>query len=107
MSTETGKGPVGLITRKSCNRLRKRSTENNKNVRRVCPQDGLLNFRPLCDFLGKEMPGVPFSRLNEGAALAEKPKGFKKRSMLLILRYLALVAVSILVDLLAVGWLRR
>ena len=87
--------------------------EHYEHVRRVCPQDRLLNFRledgwgPLCDFLGKEKPEVPFPRLNEGAALAEKFKEFEKRSMRLILRNLALVAVSIGVGLLAVGWVRR
>lgn len=87
--------------------------EHYEHVRRVCPKDKILNFRledgwgPLCDYLGKEVPGVPFPRLNEGAALAEKFKEFQKRSMLLVLRNVAAVIVSILVCLLAVGWVRR
>lgn len=87
--------------------------EHYEHVRRVCPKERLLNYRledgwdPLCDFLGKEKPGVPFPRLNEGAALKEKFKEFNKRSVLLVLRNLAFVSVSILLGLLAVGWMRR
>lgn len=87
--------------------------EHYDHVRRVCPKDRLLDFKledgwgPLCEFLGKEKPGVPFPRLNEGAALAEKFKEFEKRSMLLVLRNLMLIGVSVWVGLLAVGWARR
>ncbi|KAF6232581.1 hypothetical protein HO173_009249 [Letharia columbiana] len=87
--------------------------EHYAHVRRVCPKDRLLDFRledgwgPLCEFLGKEKPDVPFPRLNEGAALAERFKEFQKRSMLLVLRNLTLVGVSAWVVLLAVGWARR
>ena len=60
-----------------------------------------------CDFLDQEKPGVPFPRLNEGAALAEKSTEFQKRNMLLVLRNLALIALSIWVGPLAVGWVRQ
>ena len=86
--------------------------EHYEHVRRVCPRERILNFRledgwgPLCNFLGKEKPGVPFPKLNEAAALAEKFKEFEKRSMLLVVRNLALVFVSILVALFATGWVR-
>ena len=86
--------------------------EHNEHVRRRCSKERLLSFRldegwgPLCDFLGKEKPGLPVPRLNEGAALKEKFKEFEKRSMLLMLRNLTMVAVSIFVGLLAVGWVR-
>ena len=92
---------------------RKLYREHYDDVRRLCPEERLLDFQledgwgPLCDFLGKEKPGVPFPRLNEGAALAEKFNEFNKRSLLLVLRNLALVIVSILVGLFAVGWMRR
>lgn len=49
---------------------------------------------------------MPFPRLNEGAALAEKFKEFNKRSGLLVVRNLALVSVSIVVGLFAMGWVR-
>ena len=84
-----------------------------EQVRQACPKDRLLNYRledgwgPLCEFLGKEKPGVPFPRLNEGAALAEKFNEFNRRSLRLVVRNLALVAVSIWVGLLAVWWARR
>ncbi len=87
--------------------------DHNEHVRRVCPKDRLLNFRleegwgPLCDFLGKTKPEVPFPRLNEGAALKEKFKEFEKRSMLLILRNLVLVAVSSWLAWISLGWVRR
>ena len=92
---------------------RKLYREHYDDVRRLCPKERLLDFQledgwgPLCDFLGKEKPGVPFPRLNEGAALAEKFNEFNKRSLLLVLRNLALVIVSVLVGLFAVGWMRR
>ena len=55
--------------------------EHYEHVRRLCPKERFLEFRldggwgPLCEFLDKEKPDVPFPRLNEGAALAEKFKG--------------------------------
>ena len=87
--------------------------EHYEHIRRICPKERLLEFRleegwdPLCEFLGKKKPGVPFPRLNEGAALAEKFKEFNRRSMLLVLRNLAVISVSLAVGLLAVAWVRR
>ena len=87
--------------------------EHNEHIRRLCSKERLLNFRldegwgPLCDFLAIEDPGVPFPRLNEGAALKEKFKEFEKRSMTLIVRNVIMVVVSIFVGLLAMGWVRR
>ena len=46
-------------------------------VKRVTPKDRLLTFRleqgwgPLCEFLGKPVPDVPFPRVNEGKAVQE------------------------------------
>lgn len=51
---------------------------HNEMVRRVTPPDRLLLFQledgwePLCKFLGKPVPEVPFPRVNESAALREK-----------------------------------
>ncbi|CAD6593062.1 MAG: hypothetical protein ASARMPRED_007001 [Alectoria sarmentosa] len=87
--------------------------EHYEHVRSVCPKDRLLDFKlkdgwgPLCEFLDKEEPGVPFPRLNEGAALAEKFKEFQKRSMLLVLRNLTVVGVLIWIGFLAIRWTRR
>ena len=46
-------------------------------VRRVTPKDRLLDFQlkdgwgPLCEFLGKPVPDVPFPRVNDSEALQE------------------------------------
>ncbi|KAK5118446.1 hypothetical protein LTR62_002960 [Meristemomyces frigidus] len=51
---------------------------HNEMVKRITPSEKLLLFRledgwmPLCDFLGKPVPNVPFPRLNESAILQEK-----------------------------------
>jgi hypothetical protein len=47
-------------------------------VRKVTPKDRLLDFQltdgwePLCRFLGKEVPNVPFPRINEAADFQRK-----------------------------------
>jgi hypothetical protein len=46
-------------------------------VRRITPTDRLLEYKlgdgwqPLCDFMGKPVPGVPFPRVNDSEALQE------------------------------------
>ena len=87
--------------------------EHYELVRRVCPKERLLEFDlkegwgPLCAFLGKEKPGVPFPRLNERGTLAERSKEFQKRSLLNVLRNLGFVVASVGVALFAAGWARR
>ena len=87
--------------------------EHHELVRRVCPNERLLEFDlkegcdPLRAFLGKEKPEVPFPRLNERASLAERSKGFQKASILNVLRNLALIVAFVGVTLFAVGWVRR
>ena len=52
--------------------------DHNEMVRRVTPKERLLEYRmgsgwgPLREFLGKDVPGVEFPRVNEAAALQEK-----------------------------------
>lgn len=52
--------------------------EHNKMVKQVTPKDRLLTFKledgwePLCRFLGKPVPEVPFPRVNETEAVKEK-----------------------------------
>ncbi|KAJ7606809.1 efflux pump antibiotic resistance protein [Roridomyces roridus] len=47
-------------------------------IRRITPKERLLEYElgsgwePLCKFLGKPVPDVPFPRVNEAAALREK-----------------------------------
>ena len=87
--------------------------EHYDRIRRVCPPDRLLNFRledgwgPLCEFLGKKNPGVPFPRVNERAAMVGKVREFQRRRMLVVLRKWAFVAASVWAGWLAVGWVRR
>lgn len=87
--------------------------EHYERIRRTCPGWRLLDFRladgwgPLYEFLGKGVPAVPLPRLNEGAALKGMFREFQRRSMLLVLRNLALVCLVAWVGLLAVGWVRR
>ena len=80
---------------------------------RVCPKERLLEFDlnegwdPLCAFLGKEKPDIPFPRLNERGSLAERSKEFQKAGMLNVLRNLGLIVASVGVALFAAGWARR
>lgn len=52
--------------------------EHNERVKRITPKERLLLYQldqgwePLCEFLGKPVPDVPFPRVNETAALREK-----------------------------------
>jgi hypothetical protein len=46
---------------------------HNKHVRSIVPKDNLLEFtpkdgwKPLCEFLGKEVPDEPFPHVNAGS----------------------------------------
>jgi hypothetical protein len=52
--------------------------EHYELVKSITPPDQLLVFRldegwsPLCEFLGVDIPDMPFPRVNEGTALVEK-----------------------------------
>ena len=52
--------------------------EHYRRIREAAPKERLLEYRlgegwePLCKFLGKEMPDLPFPRINEVAALKAK-----------------------------------
>lgn len=65
---------------------------HNEMVKRITPEDRLLVFRlddgwePLCKFLGKPIPNVPFPRVNETQAVQEKInpyilEGYKRRAI--------------------------
>lgn len=51
--------------------------EHNDHVRAIVPKGNLLEFRaeqgwkPLCEFLGKEVPEEPYPRINEGSNVAD------------------------------------
>ncbi|KAJ7610987.1 hypothetical protein FB45DRAFT_720249, partial [Roridomyces roridus] len=57
---------------------RDRYRAHSAEVRKITPKDRLLEYElgsgwePLCNFLGKEVPNVPFPRINEAAALRER-----------------------------------
>lgn len=57
-----------------------RFTRWNDEVKRTVPAERLLvydvkeGWGPLCAFLGKPVPSVPFPRANDGAAFAERTK---------------------------------
>lgn len=56
-------------------------------VKSITPPDQLLVFKleegwaPLCEFLGVEIPDLPFPRVNKGAALVEKIGLIARRGM--------------------------
>jgi hypothetical protein len=61
------------------NILRAGYDRHHANVRRLVPADRLLEldladlgWEPLCDFLGKEIPDVPFPHLNESRVFRNK-----------------------------------
>ncbi|KAI8191147.1 hypothetical protein K4K52_006437 [Colletotrichum sp. SAR 10_76] len=61
-------------------KARQKYREHYEMLRRVTPKERLLEFDladgwgPLCEFLGKDVPKVPFPHLNEKAWLDEKVK---------------------------------
>ena len=76
-------------------------------VRRVTPKDRLLEFRlkdgwgPLCDFLGKPVPEVPFPRVNDTEALQELLSIVIKRglynALMRVIKYASPFAVLLVV----------
>lgn len=59
---------------------------HNAMVKRVVPKEKLLMFKledgwgPLCEFLGKPVPDVPFPKVNETKELQKRMKGYVKAS---------------------------
>ena len=88
---------------------RKVFLEHYEQVRRLTPKDRLLEFelgsewKPLCDFLGKEVPNRPFPRVNDTAAMKEKLEIMFKRAAIAGLRK-ALVVGSGLASLAVAFW---
>jgi hypothetical protein len=80
-----------------------RYREHYAMVRRVTPKERLLEFKlsdgwePLCKFLGKPVPDVPFPHLNEQACLDEKITLLMKKGMAKLLVKFGLVALPVLV----------
>ncbi|KAI3393408.1 hypothetical protein diail_4303 [Diaporthe ilicicola] len=67
-------------------------TEHYKTIREVTPPERLLNFRlsqgwePLCEFLGKPVPDVPFPHSNDTQAYHEQLEVVTRRAAYLTLR---------------------
>lgn len=82
-------------------------------VRSITPKERLLEFdfkdgwRPLCEFLGKDEPTVPFPKLNEGDTIKERVHDFQKQCLGNVLRNLAIAVVSLAMALLAMLWAWR
>jgi hypothetical protein len=59
-------------------KAREKYREHYALIRRIVPREGLLEYKlgsdwkPLCEFLGKEIPNVEFPRVNETGSMHEK-----------------------------------
>lgn len=64
------------------------------------PPDNLLRFdlkdgwEPLCAFLGKEIPNVPFPNVNEGDAVKDIVAAFTQKSIVRAVRNLVIIGAS-------------
>jgi Sulfotransferase domain len=80
-------------------KARKAYRDHYALVRRVTPKERLLEYRlgdgwePLCEFLDKPMPDVPFPRVNDSEALQELLTELIKRGLYNILRRATVFAV--------------
>jgi len=94
--------------------LRPKYREHYQSIRDVVPRDRLLEYRlgsgwePLCEFLGKEVPDVPFPRVNESDALQDWIKVMTRRGSVNALKNLARLGSTavVLVVALYMGWRR-
>lgn len=88
---------------------------HNEKIKRITPKDRLLVFKledgwePLCAFLNKPVPSVPFPKVNETAALQEKVnlylyEGYKRGMIGWLKRVAPIVVVAIAV---LIWWKRQ
>ncbi|EMT74196.1 hypothetical protein FOC4_g10002676 [Fusarium odoratissimum] len=80
---------------------------HNDTVKELVPPENLLLYKlgpgwePLCEFLGRDVPDVPFPRVNEGSALArtiwKKQVREVKRAAPTIFLYLGGVLIAFLI----------
>ena len=91
---------------------RSKYREHYAHVRQVTPKERLLEYKlgsgwgPLCEFLGKPIPDVPFPRVNDGNSFNEKMTLVIQRGMKNALRRAMAVFVPLFVFVLA-WWLSR
>ena len=91
-------------------REKARSTyrEHYELVRRVTPKNRLLEYKlgsgwkPLCQFLGKPIPDVPFPKVNETDAFQEKVDIVIRRRLKSILEKILIFAIPCFI--LGVAW---
>ena len=77
--------------------------DHNELVRKVCPAERLLEFKlgsgwePLCEFLGKKVPDVPYPNVNDKEMFVGFHKAILDRATLwaaqMVLVYAAPIAV--------------
>ncbi|KAL9617638.1 MAG: hypothetical protein Q9204_008472 [Flavoplaca sp. TL-2023a] len=102
------RGWMGANSEEEMRRVAKRHyREHNEMVRRITPKERLLEYKmgsgwgPLCEFLGKDVPGVEFPRVNEAAALQEKIAIILRRGAGNLLKRILILGGPLLV---AGGW---
>ena len=79
-----------------------RYIQMHEEVRQIVPKDQLLEYKlgdgwkPICDFLGKDVPDVPFPRVNEAVEFRDRIGVMKKEGIKRVARntlpYLGAVA---------------
>ncbi|KAA0192572.1 TPR repeat-containing protein [Fasciolopsis buskii] len=75
----------------------------NDKVKKTVPADKLLVFevkegwKPLCQFLNKPIPNVPFPHVNDRASMKLKMKDFRKRKMRKIIPSLLVVVAAVII----------
>ncbi len=102
------RGWMGANSEEEMRRVAKRHyREHNEMVRRITPKERLLEYKmgsgwgPLCEFLGKDVPGVEFPRVNEAEALQEKIAIILRRGAGNLLKRILTIVGPLLV---AGGW---
>ena len=77
--------------------------EHYAHVRRITPKERLLNYKlgsgwePLCEFLGKPVPNVPFPRVNEANTFQEKMRLIVRRALMNAFRRMMVILLPMLV----------
>lgn len=93
-------------------KARSKYQEHYAHVRRVTPKERLLEYRlgsgwgPLCEFLGKPIPDVPFPRVNDGNSYKEKMTLVARRGLKNAVRRVLAILVPLFVFVFA-WWFSR
>eukprot|EP00951_Prasinocladus_malaysianus_P037058 scaffold395020_cov32-Prasinocladus_malaysianus.AAC.2 len=101
MSRKTVGRPLGNDWRPEA--IKKRFQEYNEAVIRECPKDRLLVFKatdgwePLCKFLGKPVPDVPYPHVNDTEQFQGYIKPIKRVGRIIMTVPVALIATAVAV----------